>query len=193
MLGASTPNWVIDVGWLSVSSANSADSIVLLDASAPNSAIGIGWWDASSTDSANNVVLLGTSISVGKIVWFYDAIPSCYIGKQLFGTIGSRFFCRDLISVIISCKMLTISCAYAFRLLMLRWQGRFNSLHKLLIDMIYIVTLANLCLSALENINSSISQGYFDVAKLVNTALQVFWSDMLIFFLCWRWSNFIVS
>lgn len=67
--------------------------------------------------------------------------------------------------------MLTISYICAFRLLILRLQARLNSLYRLLIDTICVVALANLYLNILENINSSIPQGYFDIAKLVNVAL----------------------
>ncbi len=75
---------------------------------------------------------------------FCNAITSHCIGKQ------------DSVNDIISCKILTISCIYALKLLVLRLQARLNSLHRLLMDMIHAAALANLCLSVLENINSSI-------------------------------------
>lgn len=74
--------------------------------------------------------------------------------------------------------MLTISCIYALRLLVLKLQTRFNFLHRLLIDTIYTAALANFCISILKNMNLSISQGYFDIAKSVNAALQTFWSNI---------------
>ena len=70
--------------------------------------------------------------------------------------------------------MLIIFCAYALKLLVLRLQTRLNFLHRSLIDTIRTVVLASFCLNALENINLFILQGYFNIAKSVNAALQVF-------------------
>ncbi len=113
----------------------------MLGTGALNFAIGIDWGGVSSTDSADSIGLLGVSISVGKIAQFCGAITSRYISK------------RDLVNDTILCKILTISYAYAFRLLVLRLQARLNSLCRSSMDTIYTAALANFCLSALENIN----------------------------------------
>ncbi len=131
----------------------------MLCAGTLNSVICIRWGGTSSTDGAYSVGPLGVSISVGKIARFRGVIISCCIDK------------RDLVDDTISCKILTISCTYALKLLVLRLQARYNSLHRSLKDIIRVVALANFCLSTPENINLSILQGHFDIAKSVYAAL----------------------
>lgn len=109
------------------------------------------------------------------MIRFCGIITFCYIDKWLFCVISNKSCYGNLVDNMVFYKILIISYTYTLRLLVLKLEVGLDFMHKLLIDTIRIIALANICLGILEKINLFISQSYFNTIKLVNTGLQLFY------------------
>lgn len=112
--------------------------------------------------------LLGILIFVNKLMQFCNTKSSYYIGRRLFYANGSRSYYENS-------SFITIFYTYAFRLLVLRLQAKFNFLYKLLIDIIYVKVLAILLMLNFLRINCKYFKWIPNPIFLPISTISSFW------------------